>query len=97
MFGVRVSDNYNSNNHRGNKMKDVKITVDKDKDCHDFMVQVSGKFTFQVDNFFDTTTVRFFLDADAVDRLGFQANSALQDAERAKADQDHKYEQARSE
>ena len=75
-------------------MKDVKITVDKDKDCNDFMVQVSGKFTFQVDNFFDTTTVRFFLDADAVDRLGFQANAALQDAERAKDEENHKYREA---
>jgi len=75
-------------------MKDVKIKVGRDKDCNDFMVSISGKFTFDFDNFFDTTTVRFFLDADAVDRLGFQANAALQDAERAKDEENHKYREA---
>ena len=75
-------------------MKDVKIKVGKNKDCNDFMVSISGKFTFDFDNFFNTTTIKFFLDADAVDRLGFQANAALQDAERAKDEENHKYREA---
>lgn len=59
----------------------IKVEVLRDKDCKDFGVIVNN-VTFQVDNFFDTTSMRFFLDYDKADSLMFHLGAALQDYDR---------------
>lgn len=74
-------------------MKKIKIDVADDRQCNDIMVSVSG-VTFSADNFFGSDTIRFFLDNDSADKLAFHLSSIIQDRERAKEEENHKYREA---
>ena len=62
-------------------MKKIKLNIIDDKDCGDIMINVEGA-SFQTDTFFDTTSIRFFVDDDTADKIVFHLGTILQDRER---------------
>ncbi len=59
-------------------MREIKIRVDENPIDKSIGIMVSGS-VFQVNTFFDTTTVNFFLTPDLADKLAFHIQSILQD------------------
>ncbi len=80
----------------------VKIRVDYDDLTKELMISVNNP-KFNIDNFFDTTTLRFFLDEATADSLLSYIGSQLQDSERKReadkleAKADMEYEKQREE
>jgi len=93
VFSLGISSAGDSLDERRVKMKQIKIEVLDDRKNKDIMVSVSG-VTFSTDNFFDTNTIHFFLDEKSADSLSFHLGTILQDREREREEQNHKYREA---